>query len=102
MCDSKVLYLKFIGMDSWDRPVYKDDLGTLWKDVVPRAGMKPDLCTSYFPLQEFQRPADLIPGRTPAASVHFPDFLLCVISEKVKEYDFPKVNPFVKTLFFKN
>lgn len=53
MCDSKVLYLKFIGMDSWDRPVYKDDLGTLWKDVVPRAGMKPDLCTSYFPLQEF-------------------------------------------------
>lgn len=46
MCDSKVLHLKFIGMDSWDRPVYKDDLGTLWKDVVPRAGMKPDLCTS--------------------------------------------------------
>lgn len=46
MCDSKVLYLKFIGMDSWDRPVYKDDLRTLWKDVVPRAGMKPDLCTS--------------------------------------------------------
>lgn len=46
MCDSKVLHLKFIGMDSWDRPVYKDDLGTLWKDVDPRAGMKPNLCTS--------------------------------------------------------
>ena len=46
MCDSKVLHLKFIGMDSWDRPVYKDDMGTIWKDVDPRAGMKPDLCTS--------------------------------------------------------
>ena len=45
MCDSKVLHLKFVGMDSWDRPVYKDDSGTLWKDVDPRAGMKPNLCT---------------------------------------------------------
>lgn len=44
MCDSKVLHLKFVGMDSWDRPVYKDDMGTLWKDVDPRARMKPDLC----------------------------------------------------------
>lgn len=44
MCDSKVLHLKFVGMDSWDRPVYKDDGGTLWKDVDPRAGMKPNLC----------------------------------------------------------
>ena len=34
--------LEFAGMDSWDRPVYKDDVGTLWKDVNPRAGMKPD------------------------------------------------------------
>jgi hypothetical protein len=32
---------------------------------------------------------DLIPGRTPAASVHFPDFPLCVMPEKVKENDFP-------------
>ncbi|RKI44371.1 hypothetical protein D7V86_01495 [bacterium D16-51] len=46
MCDSKVLYLKFVGMDSWDRPAYKDDGGTLWKDVDPRAGIKPNLCTS--------------------------------------------------------
>ena len=46
MCDSKVLYLKFVGMDSWERPVYKDDIGTLWKDVDPRAGMEPNLCTS--------------------------------------------------------
>jgi hypothetical protein len=27
--------------------------------------------------------------RTPAASVHFPDFPLCVMPEKVKENDFP-------------
>ena len=46
MCDSKVLHLKFVGMDSWTRPVYKDDSGTLWKDVDPRARMQPDLCTS--------------------------------------------------------
>lgn len=46
MCDSNVLHLKFVGMDSWDRPVYKDDRGTLWKDVDPRVGMKPNLCIS--------------------------------------------------------
>ena len=33
MCDFKELHLKFVGMDSWDRPVYKDDSGTLQKDV---------------------------------------------------------------------
>ena len=30
--------LKFLGMDSWDRPVYEDETGTLWKDVSIRAG----------------------------------------------------------------
>ena len=25
--------LKFVGLDSWDRPVYKDESGKLWKDV---------------------------------------------------------------------
>ena len=25
--------LKFIGVDDWDRPVYKDQKGRLWKDV---------------------------------------------------------------------
>ena len=25
--------LHFIGVDSWDRPVYKDESGTVWKDV---------------------------------------------------------------------
>ena len=25
--------LHFIGIDSWDRPVYRDESGCLWKDV---------------------------------------------------------------------
>ena len=25
--------LKFIGTDGWDRPVYRDESGELWKDV---------------------------------------------------------------------
>jgi hypothetical protein len=25
--------LKFIGVDDWSRPVYKDNKGKLWKDV---------------------------------------------------------------------
>lgn len=30
--------MKFIGTDSWDRPVYEDPEGNLWKDVDPRRG----------------------------------------------------------------
>lgn len=36
--------LKFLGMDSWDHPVYVDENGTLWKDVNPRRAYTPDLC----------------------------------------------------------
>jgi hypothetical protein len=25
--------LRFVGIDSWDRPVYRDESGQLWKDV---------------------------------------------------------------------
>jgi len=25
--------LRLIGIDSWDRPVYRDESGSLWKDV---------------------------------------------------------------------
>jgi len=25
--------LHFIGVDAWDRPVYKDESGQIWKDV---------------------------------------------------------------------
>ena len=28
-----MLKLKFIGIDDWDRPVYKDNKGRLWKDA---------------------------------------------------------------------
>ena len=38
--------LTFIGMDGWDRPVYKDESGRLWKDVDPRRRCAPNLCTS--------------------------------------------------------
>lgn len=38
--------LKFLGMDSWNRPVYEDGTGILWKDVNPRRQYEPDLCTS--------------------------------------------------------
>ena len=40
------LHLNYLGRDSWDRPVYEDDNGVLWKDVTPRAGCEADLCTS--------------------------------------------------------
>lgn len=29
--------MEFVGMDSWSRPVYKDNNGKLWKDTDPRA-----------------------------------------------------------------
>lgn len=38
--------LTYKGRDDWDRPVYEDENGQLWKDVDPRVGMEPDLCTS--------------------------------------------------------
>ena len=44
--ENKELVLTYIGMDSWDRPVYREADGKLWKDVSPVKHMKPDLCTS--------------------------------------------------------
>ncbi|NDO52045.1 hypothetical protein FMM75_22655 [Lachnospiraceae bacterium MD335] len=43
---NKELVLSYMGMDSWDRPVYKEPNGRLWKDVSPVKHQKPDLCTS--------------------------------------------------------
>ncbi|MCI9976488.1 hypothetical protein JY742_10185 [Clostridioides difficile] len=34
MIKNKILY--FIGLDSWSRPVYKDDNGKYWKDIDNR------------------------------------------------------------------
>lgn len=42
----KELHLKFRGWDNWDRPVYEDDRGKLWKDVNPRAEYTAGLCSS--------------------------------------------------------
>lgn len=44
--ESAILHLKYLGRDSWDRPVYMDDEGVIWKDVNPRAVGKANLCTS--------------------------------------------------------
>lgn len=38
----KTKVLSFVGMDSWQRPVYKDEDDRLWKDVNPREGFLSD------------------------------------------------------------
>jgi len=38
--------LRFIGIDYWDRPVYRDESGDIWKDVNLRKG---NACTSSYP-----------------------------------------------------
>lgn len=40
--------LKHIGRDNWDRPVYIDENGKLWKDVEPRADRQPKLCSVLY------------------------------------------------------
>ena len=40
-----LLTLVPVGIDSWDRPVYKDHLGHLWKDVT-LGSVRPDLCSA--------------------------------------------------------
>lgn len=42
----KSVELTFKGMDSWDRPVYVDSNGRIWKDVDPRRGIAPSLFSS--------------------------------------------------------
>lgn len=42
----EALLLRHKGRDSWDRPVYEDETGKLWKDVEPRADRDPKLCTA--------------------------------------------------------
>lgn len=40
------MVLKYLGNDSWDRPVYIDYDGRLWKDTNPRENWTPALCTA--------------------------------------------------------
>ena len=44
--EAEVLRLQYLGKDSWDRPVYRDDEGIIWKDIDPRADKRPNLCTA--------------------------------------------------------
>ena len=38
--------LKYLGRDSWSRPVYEDENGILVKDVDPRSWCAPRLATA--------------------------------------------------------
>lgn len=40
------IYLKYKGRDSWDRPVYQDESGKLWKDVEPYSDRPAHLCSA--------------------------------------------------------
>ena len=44
----EALLLKHKGRDSWDRPVYEDETGKLWKDVEPGLNCKPKLCSALY------------------------------------------------------
>lgn len=43
----KVLKLNYVGNDSFDRPVYKND-GKLYVDVEPLSDCKPNICTKMY------------------------------------------------------
>ena len=40
------MILTFKGIDSWDRPVYEDQEGRLWKDTNPMEDIEPHLCSA--------------------------------------------------------
>lgn len=41
------LLLTHIGIDSCDRPVYKDEDGKIFKDIDARINRTPEICTVY-------------------------------------------------------
>jgi hypothetical protein len=43
--DMEQLTMQFIGIDDWDRPIYRDNTGKLWKDVNCGCG-EPYLCSA--------------------------------------------------------
>lgn len=61
--------LQFVGVDSWDRPVYEDQDGKLWKDTYPSEDVHPILysaCNNEFdgePDCPFHGEYELIPFR---------------------------------------
>lgn len=42
----KVMTMRYIGMDSHNRPVYQDENGKLWKDTDPRSHVPPSLLSA--------------------------------------------------------
>lgn len=64
-----VVVMTYVGMDSWDRPVYKDENGNLWKDTDPRSHVPASLysaCNNAFdgePDMPFHGKAKLLPRR---------------------------------------
>lgn len=44
----EALLLRHKGRDSWERPVYIDESGKLWKDVDPLPDGPPKLCTALY------------------------------------------------------
>lgn len=42
----KTRTLRYVGLDSWSRPVYEND-GNLFVDVDPRQNRGPSICTKY-------------------------------------------------------
>lgn len=61
--------MTFIGVDGWERPVYMDTNGNLWKDVDPREESAPLLCAAcnneFYgePDYEYHGAVEFIPGR---------------------------------------
>lgn len=42
----EIITLKYLGQDSWSRPVYNDESGRIWKDVDPYSGVPGVLCSA--------------------------------------------------------
>lgn len=42
----EIIILKYLGQDSWSRPVYKDESGRIWKDADPYSGTPEVLCSA--------------------------------------------------------
>lgn len=42
----EVKKMRYLGSDSWSRPVYKDEQGKLWKDTDPRKHVPPSICSA--------------------------------------------------------
>lgn len=58
MCNKITKKLTYLGMDSWNRPVYEDEEGRLWKDVDYRKRFLSDrnICSAY--MNEFEGEPD--------------------------------------------